>query len=540
MGIAVSIWDLFAGLSVAGLILPEAVAYASIAGLEPQHGIVAAVAGLLVYTIVGRSRFAIVSPTSSSAAILAAVAVTDVEIPHGQRLALATGAVILTGIFFLCAGVARLGMLAHFISRPVLRGFAFALSATIVLRQIPGIMGLSLGRGDPLDLVVALVNRIGDVNHASLAIGGGALVIMIALKRWPRVPAAFIALAGGIAASFLFDLNAHSVSLVGHIDIVPDAPGLPSLSRGEWERLAQIALPLVLIVYAESWGAIRNLGLRHGDSLDPNRELFALGLANLASGLMRGIPVGAGFSASSANESAGASSRLAGLAAGGFMILLVALFGSLVARIPEPILAAVVISAVLHSLNPAPLMHLWLLNRDQYVALAAAFGVLAFGIVDGMVLAIALSVMAALRRLASPRIEQLGRLGDGHSFVDVLARPDAMVSAEIIVLRPTEPLFFANAEAVFAAIMVQLESREGIKALILSLEESSDLDSTALESLMECESRLQSQGRKMFLARSKMHIRDLLGRAGSQLASADRCFWSVDEAFAAAKLIVPP
>ena len=535
MGAKISIWDVFAGLSVAGLILPEAVAYASIAGFEPQHGIVAAIAGLLVYALLGRSRFAIVSPTSSSAAILAAIAVTDAGITPAHRLAMASGAVILTGLFFVGARFARLGVLAHFISRPVLRGFAFGLSAVIVLRQIPTLMGLSLGRGDPIDLLVALAEHIGEVNHASLTIGLAALAGMIVLKRWPRVPGAFLALSGAIAASFLVDLSARSVALVGHIDLVPYAPSIPALSRPEWEQLAQIALPLVLIVYAESWGAVRNLGLRHGDSLDANRELLALGFANLASGLLRGIPVGAGFSASSANEAAGASSRLAGLAAGACMLALVGLFGPLVARIPEPVLAAVVISAVLHSLNPAPLLRLWSLDRDQYVALVAAGGVLAFGIVDGMLLAVALSVMAALQRLASPRIERLGRLGDSHSFVDIEARPDAVINPAIPILRPSEPLFFANAEAVFAAIMSELPPAESIRAVILSLEESGDLDSTALDALLECETRLSAQGRDLFLARSKMHIRDLLVRANSPLAGQDRCFWSVADAVEAAE-----
>ena len=528
-------WDVIAGLSVAGLLLPEAVAYASIAGLAPQHGVFAAIGGLLVYALVGRSRFAIVAPTSSSAAILAAAAAsTEVAQTPDQRLALAAGAVLLTGLFLICASVARLGALAQFISRPVLRGFAFGLAVVIVLRQAPALTGLGLDSRSAGGLLWALAWRLWEVNGASLGLGLGTLSLLLGLRRWPLAPAPFIALSAGVACAWLFDLDARGVASVGHVDVTPVAPRLPDLSRDAWEALGRVALPLVLIVFAESWGAMRSLGLRHGERLDPQRELFALGLANVVCGLMRGLPVGAGFSASSANEAAGAGSRWAGVVAALCMVALVVLFAPLVARVPQPVLAAVVIYAVAPALDPRPLLKLRRIGRDFHLALAAAVGVPLLGVVDGMVLAVALSVVATLGRLASPRIERLGRLPDSRAYVDLVGHPQALNDPRILVARPTEALFFANAETVFA----RLDDMATTQVVILSLEDSSDLDATALEALIEWEAQLAGQGRLLLLARCKQHVRDLLARAHPALAEPERSFWSVDEAFEAARGVV--
>ena len=218
----------------------------------------------------------------------------------------------------------------------------------------------------------------------------------------------------GIAFSYTIDLEGRGVALAGRIDIVPFAPSIPHLEWHVWSQLAQVALPLFLIVFSESWGAMRTLALRHGDTLEANRELVALGVSNIASGLIRGMPVGAGFSGSSANESAGAVSRLAGLCAAIVMVAAIAVAGEQIARVPEPVLAAVVISALLHSLDPGPLVRLWRLNKDQYVAAAAAVGVMILGVVDGMLLAVALSIAATLQRMSTPTIARLGEWSSGR------------------------------------------------------------------------------------------------------------------------------
>lgn len=528
-------YDLIAGLSVAGLLLPESVAYSSIAGLAPQHGLFAAIVGLIAYAALGRSRYAIVAPTSSSAAILAAGAASVAfDMPAAHREALAFGAVLLAGLFFVVAGALRLGRLSSFISRPVLRGFAFGLAITIVARQLPAILGLEGISGNPFVVLFTLAQRSGAWNGPSFAIGAAALAALVALRRFPALPGAFIVLVAGVALSFALDLPAQGVRLIGAIDVVPAWPGVPDLAWREWTRLAEVAAPLFLIIYAESWGSMRSLALRHGDRLDANREMLALGAANILSGLVRGMPVGAGFSASSAAEAAGARTRLAGLVAGLALILLVANAGHLMARLPEPVLAAVVVAALLHALDPTPLLRLWRIDRDQYVAIAAALGVMVLGVVDGMLLAVALSIVAILQRMATPKVVVLGRLKDTHDFIEATL-PGVEIDPRIEVLRPTQTLFFANADLVFADIVARMRGNRQAEAVILSLEETPGLDSTTLDALVECDAQLRALGRRLYLARVKQSVVATLAAAGADdLAQRAAQNFSVSDAWKAA------
>jgi MFS superfamily sulfate permease-like transporter len=523
--------DLVAGLSVAGLMLPEAVAYAGIAGLAPGRAVLAAIAGSLAYAAVGRSRFAIVSPTSSSAAILAAALAA---VPGGEaaRGILATVAVAMAGGLFLIAAGLRLGGLTGFIARPVLRGFAFGLAITIILRQLPTVAGVSVAAPDVFRLAYHLAAALPQWHLWSVATGVAALAALLAFRRMPALPGAFLVLVLGIAASAALDLSAHGVAIVGAITVRPAMPQLPDLNPATLSLLAQMVVPLVLILFAESWGTMRALALRHGDTVAPDRELGALGVANLASAIVQGLPVGAGFSAGSANEAAGATSRWAAVAGAIGLAVLVVIATPYIALLPEPVLAAVVIVALLHALDPAPLLRLWTLDRDQYVALASAIGVLLFGVLNGMLIAIALSIAALVRRLATPQLVELGRLDGGHDFIELDHHPEAARVPGIAVWRAAEPLIFANAERVLAQVTARLPDTPGLHAVVLSIEESFDLDSTTLDALTEFAQTIQKRGLQLRLARVRDAIRDLFTTAGAaDLAAA--CSYSVDDAVAA-------
>lgn len=518
--------DLIAGLCVAGLLLPEAVAYAGIAGLPPQRAIFAAIAGCLAYALVGRSRFAIVSATSSSAAILAAMLATYPP-DAATREMLTTIIVLISGAFFLLAAAARLGGLTGFISRPVLRGFAFGIAVTIIIRQLPVLAGVSVHGGDIPGVFHALATS--PWNMASVATGGVALAALLLLRRFPALPGSLLVLAGGIVAARLLDLPGHGVAVVGAIDMRLAQPSFPLLDLAQYARLAQFVVPLVVILFAESWGTIRSLALRHGDPVASNRELLALGVANIASGLVQGMPVGAGFSAGSASEAAGAATRATTAVAAVGLAVLIAFAAPYIAWLPQPVLAAVVVAALVHALDPRPLARLWRLDRDQYVAAGAAIGVLAFGVLNGMLLAILLSLAALLRRLATPRVVQLGRLGNSHDYVDLARHADAVPPPGIAVWRPATPLFFANAEPMLALVAARARADPGVHAVVLSLEESSDLDSTALDALMEFAAAMEAAGIHVRLARLHDRARDLLAAAGAQRLAQDGSY-SVDDA----------
>lgn len=524
--------DAIAGLSIAGLMLPEAIAYAGIAGLPPQRAIVSALIGGVVYLILGRSRFAIISPTSSSAAILAAALAT---LPSSTSSgASATLLVALVGAIFCVMAAARLGGLASFISRPVLRGFAFGLAITIIIKQLPVIVGVPLHRSAIGPLLLALLENAGRWHVASIITALAALAMLLILRRVPALPGAFLVLAGGIGASVLLDLPALGVASVGAIDLVPRWEPIDWPDWQQLSRLAQLAAPIVLILLAESWGTMRSLALRHGDRVEPNREMAALGLANVGAAIVQGMPVGAGFSAGSAAEAAGARSRWSSLVAVAALAALVTLAMPLIARLPQPVLAAVVVAALIHALNPAPLVRLWHIRRDIVAAMGAAGGVLLLGVLDGMLFAIALSLALMIRRLAAPQLSRLGQLGTSRDYVDLHYHPDAVSPPGLMIQRPAEPLFFANAERVLGRVADLLGREPDTRRLILSLEESFDLDSTALDALAEFATQMQAQGVTLQLARVRDHVRDLMRAAGATDLIA-RSSYSVDDAVQALK-----
>lgn len=520
--------DLVAGLSVAGLMLPEAIAYAGIAGLAPQRAIFAALVGVLAYAVLGRSRFAIVSPTSSSAAVLAGSLAVLTADPAARPM-LATILVGAVGLLLLAAGALRLGGLTSFVSRPALRGYAFGLAVTIILKQLPALVGADVHPGDLAQLLLRLVST--PWNPLSLTVGVSALAALVLFRRLRRLPGPLIVLAAGIAGSLAFGFAGRGVAMVGRIDLAFSPFQPAALAWAQAPRLLEACLPLVLILLAESWGSIRTLALQHGDEVGANRELVALGAANLAAGLVQGMPVGAGFSASSANEAAGATSRWAGVVAALGLVVLMAFGVSLVAVLPQPVLAAAVIAALLHALNPAALVKLWRLRRDRVVAFGAVVGVLTLGVLNGLVLAILLSIVDLIRRMSRPRVMRLGQLDGGHDYVDIGRHPEAVAPPGIAVWRPAEPLFFANAERVLD--IVAEETPPNVRAVVLSLEESFDLDATALEALLQFDQRLARRGVILRLARVRDAIRDLLTAAGASDLVA-RTDYSVDDAVRAA------
>ncbi len=398
--------DLIAGVSMAGLLLPEGVAYAGIAGLPPQAGMLALFAGLAVYGLIGRSRFALVSATSSSAAVLGAATLSLAGHDAALRAALAAGLVLATGLAFLAAGALRLGSICSFISRPVLRGFSFGLALVIILKQLPKLAGMRASADSAPAAAWELLAQWPQWNASALALGVAALVALKLLARLPRLPGALLVIAAGIAAAQGLGLAARGVAAVGRIDLALSAPSLPTLSQGQWVSIAELSLALVLLVFAESYGAIRTMANRHGDTVDPNRDLFALGAANLLSGLLHGLPVGAGFSATAANEAAGATSAKSAWIAGLVVLMLVMLCLPWIELTPEPVLAAVVIHAVSHTLSLAAFRPYFAWRRDRVTVVSAAVAVLALGVLNGLLAGIAISLAMTLRGLSEPRMSE--------------------------------------------------------------------------------------------------------------------------------------
>jgi MFS superfamily sulfate permease-like transporter len=521
--------DVLAGLSVASILLPQTVAYAAIAHLSIQAGMCAMLIGLLCYAIFGASRFAIVSPTSSSAMLLTAAALSLMPKGSAEQIAFSFALVILTGCGLIVVAFVRLGRLSAFVSRPVLHGFSFALAITIIINQLPSILGVSANGPHPLTLLVQLFHQLHQWSWWGLAMGIAALLLLTGLKRYTKLPAAFIVLTLGIGLAYVTDLSTLQIATVGHVDLSFPQFVFPDLTLHQWISAAELAGGLLIIIFSESWGSIRSLALLHGDQIEPNRELFTLGVANLASGLFQGMPVGAGYSASVINETAGAQSKWAGFISAIFIMVIIIFGQTLIEHIPEPVLAAAVIGSLFHVLNPQPIIALWRMNRDQYLTLAALFSVLLFGVLHGMLIAVALSIASAIRTFIQPSVHELTELDATRNYVDRENHPEAEPHEHILILRPEEPLFFASVDGVLDVIKAQVKSRTDCKILILSLEQSSDLDSTAADNLIELSANLTMHGIVMLLARVKDPVRLLLLKTAPELFQ-DKLFWSVADA----------
>lgn len=525
--------DWVAGLSIAGLLLPEAVAYAGIAGAPPQAGVIALFAGLLVYGLLGSSRFAIVSSTSSSAAVLLAATSSVLHVTAGQRALMGAAIVLVAGAMFICAGLARLGAVSQFIAKPVLRGFSLGLALTIVVKQLPLAVGAHTAHSDFLRFAWDLFSQWRHWNLAGLAMLLAALLGLRICARFNRVPAALLVIAVGVALDAMGYCQAWGITAVGSLSLGAVHASLPALAWADWLRAGQLAVALALILYAESYSSIRSLALRHGDSVAPNRDLLALGAANMASAMFHGMPVGAGYSASSANEVAGARSKAAGLIACAVVGLLVWQLLPWMERIPQPLLAAIVIHAVAHSLNWKTLQPYFAWRRDRLVACAAFAAVIVLGVLDGLLLAMLVSILMLLQRLAQAQVSQLGRLAASHDYVDLQRHPQAQPVPGVLIARPEQALFFGNADTVMAGVLAQAQQAggQGLRAVVLSLEESPDLDSTSIEALAELATQLANLGVRLKLARAKDAVRELLDRVQiAGLGPEDYAAWSVDDA----------
>lgn len=520
--------DALIGLSLAGLLLPEAVAYSGLANLPPRAGVIGLFAGLICYALIGRSRYAIVTATSSSAAVFAAAMSALGAGAAGQRLAFASIMVCATGIVFLLAGCARLGAMSNLIARPVLRGFSFGLALVIAVKQWPHIAGVHTHSTDFFALLAEILRGAGAWQPTSLAAGVGALLGLFMLERVRHIPGVLVVIVAGIAAAPW--LASRGVVLTGPIDLALGLPVLALPPGGRWLPLVEFALALMFILYAESYGSIRTYALKHDDSVEPNRDLIALGVANVVSGVFQGTPVGAGYSGTSANEAAGARSRAAGLYAAAAILALMLLFLPWIERIPDPVLAAIVIHAVSKSLRAAVFRPYFRWRRDRLVTLTAVAAVIAFGMLDGLLAAIAFSLAMLLHSLSTPRLSVLGRVG-AHDFVSVERFPQAACTPGILVLRPEEPMFFANAEPLLAMARRRVLQQTAVRLVVFSLEESPDLDGTALESMGEFAAWLAARKIELRVARLKEASRDALMRAGfGALPAAGLDFSSVDDA----------
>jgi MFS superfamily sulfate permease-like transporter len=349
-----------------------------------------------------------------------------------------------------------------------------------------------------------LLEQLPQWNWVAAAVGAVALALLWLFARFRRLPGGLLVVVIGIAAGQWLDLPAYGVKLIGVIDLSLEVPKLPTLPFADWLRLGELAFAMVMILYAESYGSISSYALKHRDRVTSNRDLLALGASNLLSGLFHGMPAGAGYSATSANEAAGATSRLAGIVAALVVLVIVLTVLPYIALTPEPILAAIVIHALGRGLSLQPLGRYFIWRRDRLLVICAVAAVLVLGVLDGLLVAVAISVLLMIKQMSAADIQILGRIDGGHDFVDLQRHPAAQAVPGVLIVRPGEALFFANVERILGgALRLIRHSQTPIQTVILSLEESPDLDGTSIEALQEFFVRVHQEGKRLILARLK-------------------------------------
>lgn len=512
----IPIFDVIAGLSIAGLLLPEAVAYSNIAGLSPQSGLVALVLGLVIYGLIGNSRFAIVSSTSSSAAVISSGLATIVMFSSPERATLAYALVFLSGILLVIAGLFKLGEITHFIAKPVLKGFSFGLALSIVVKQLPAVIQVHPAHSDFFRQLWEMLQAYSSWNWHALGMGLSAFLILQFTQRYKTIPVALLLIILGIGLNVMGYTQEWGVRSVGHFEFVLPSASLPHLSMNSWLQLVEIALAVALIIYAESYTSIRTFALKYNDPSEPNRDLIALGVGNICSGLLKGMAVGAGYSATSANETAGAKSKKSAWVAALAVVIFLLCFRQYIANIPEPILASIVMYAVSGHIRFTPFKQYFIWRKDRLLSMIAIWAVIIFGVLNGLVIAIIVSILMMLKSYSVPQIAWLGRLNGGHDFVDMDRFPEAVPPDGILIARPDHPMFFANAEKISNAIIHKL-SEQNYQHVILNLEECPSLDSTSVEELLLLAQHLHDQQIDLHLARVRRSVAQTLLYVNSPL-----------------------
>jgi high affinity sulfate transporter 1 len=528
--------DLVAGFAVAALIVPKNLGYAGIAGVPLQNGLYAAAAGAILYAVFGTSRQISTGPSSGLAAV-AASAVLAAKITGAQDVASFVATITLaSGLVFLLLAVFKMGWIAQFLSRAVVTGFLFGAAIDVVIGELPKLTGTDVSGSNPLQELRSWFGTLGNVSLATLLVGIVSLVVIFALRHVaPRVPGALVLVVGGLLASWILDLGAHGVALVGHVP-----RGLPRPQLPQWDQvtshgttIALAAVALVLIGFSQTAGDARTFAAKHHYRIDINQESVAQGMANAGAGLFQGMPVSTSLSASSLNDHSGARSGLASLTSGVVVILTLLLLAPLFSDLPKPVLAAVIIEAVVMGMMDVPEMRrLWkVLRFDFWIAIAAVIGTLVFGVLAGVMIGIGLSLLWLISVATRPAMPVLGREPGTEVFRDLAENPDDEQIPGVVVLRLDGGLFFATTDALEDRVREVALSTPGIAGIVLDCEGIDFIDSQGSAKLDEVLELTEEARISLRLARVKPRVREVLSRAGFiERLGGDRLHGNVDRA----------
>ena len=509
--------DVVAGVTVAAYLVPQVMAYAQLAGLDPVVGLWSAILPAIVYALVGTSRHVSMG-TESTTAVMVAVAVAPLAAGDPLRYAALTATLaVFVGAICVAGGVLRLGFLGDLLSHPILVGYMTGVAVVMAVSQLERVTGVPIEGDSVLGQLADFVSNLGAIHAPTFALALGVVVFLFAARRWtPSLPGPLMAMIGATALVAMLELGTHGVALVGRIPSGLPPIGIPTVFPADLALLAASALGIALVAYTDDILTARAFAVRHGYPIDANAELFALGGANLAAGLTSGMPVSSSGSRSAIVESVGGRSQLVGIVAVVCVVLVLLLFGDLLARFPAAALGGLVVYAAWRLIDVAGLRRLARFRPSELgLALAATAGVLVVDVLAGILVAIALSVVDLFARVARPRAAILGRAPGVAGLHDIEDYPDAVTFHGLVVFRYDAPLCFANANDFKVRALEAVDSQtETVEWLLLNAEAIVEIDLTAADALGDLNDELERRGIVLALARVKQDLRTQLERIG--------------------------
>jgi len=527
--------DLIAAVTSWGVMVPVALAYAGLAGVPSQLGLATAFAAMSAYAIFGSSRHLKVTASSTMAVMSAAVVAGLAFGDPVAYVALTAALALVVGVILIVAGIVRLGFIADFLAKPVVTGFVFGLAIAMIIGQLPKIMGVPSPTGSLPEQLGQIILAIPTSNPYTVVVGVASLAIIIGLRLVSRrIPGPLIVLVLGILAVPAFDLGARGVSVVGEIATGLIMPSIPAVGLSQVPFLVLGAAGIVFLAVGESVGAARAYSTRHHYEIDQDPELIALGTANVAVGLFSGFTTDGSLSQTATAEAAGARSQLSSLVTAVLILLTLLFLAPLFSNLPNAVLGAIVIAAVLGLMDLPEMRRYWRWRRTDFaIAMAAMIGVLLTTVLYGMIFAVLLSVGFLLYRASRPYVAALGRLpGFRATFGDLARHPDAEPVDDLIIIRLDAPLYFFNANVARSQILDMLAARQPTpRGVLIDLAATADLDVTTMDMLAQLVTDLEGRSIEVMLAQVKGSVRDRLRRSGvMELIGENRVYLSIGSA----------
>ena len=512
--------DVIAGVVLTTLLVPQGMAYAELAGLPPITGLYTSILCLLGYAAFGPSRILVLGPDSSLGPMIAATILPLMAAKGDAKRAVALASVlaIMVAAIMILAAVAKLGFIADLISKPTMIGYMNGLALTILIGQLPKLFGFKVSADGLIGEITGFAEGLakGEAVAAAAAVGIAGIVVILVLQRWlPKVPAVLIAVVLSIAAATIFDLADHGVSLVGVLPKGFPPLTIPSVRLSDLGPLFAGALGIALVSLADTISTASAFAARTGQEVRGNGEMIGIGVANLAAGLFQGFPVSTSGSRTAVAERSGAKTQLTGVIGAALIILMIVLVPGLFRNLPQPALAAVVITASLSLADIPATMRLWRQRKAEFALSIAAFlGVALLGVLPGIAIAVALSILNVFRRAWWPYATVLGRVDGVEGYHDIRSYPGAERLPGLVIYRFDGPLFFANATTFRDEIRRLARAQPKPTWILIAAEPVTDVDTTASDVLTDLDEALNAQGVSLVFAELKDPVRAKIERYG--------------------------